>query len=135
MALTNVQFSGSGAYTVIVSNRFGAATSLRSLLNVISPVPRRSVPALNLRAQAGNLTGVDYRDSLNETASWQTMTAMTPADASGFWFDLTPLPQQRFYRAWQSGTPSAPAFLSLNFIPAITLTGNVGDLLRVDSIN
>jgi hypothetical protein len=46
-----------------------------------------------------------------------------------------PLPPQRFYRAWQTGTPSVVPSLNLNFVPAITLTGNVGDSLRLDYIN
>jgi hypothetical protein len=53
------------------------------------------------------------------------------------YFDVTaPLPPQRFYRAWQSGTPSVAPSLSLPYmVPAITLTGNVGDSLRLDYIN
>jgi len=53
-----------------------------------------------------------------------------------YWFELSaPLPPQRFYRAWQSGTPSLVPSLSLNLVPAIYLTGRVGDSLRLDYIN
>jgi hypothetical protein len=57
--------------------------------------------------------------------------------ASQYYFDLTlPLPPQRFYRAWQTGTPSVVPSLSLpGMIPAITLTGNIGQSVRVDYIN
>jgi uncharacterized repeat protein (TIGR03803 family) len=133
--LTNVQFSRSGAYAVIVSNRFGAATSYRALLNVIPPVPRRSVPAINLGGQPEGITGVDYRDSLETVTGWQTMTTMTHSNASEFCFDLTPLPPQRFYRAWQTGTAGVAPSLNFNFVPAITLTGKIGSSLRVDYVN
>jgi hypothetical protein len=54
-----------------------------------------------------------------------------------FWFDLTkPLPPQRYYRAWQVGTPGVVPSLSLaGMVPAITLTGSVGNSLRLDCIN
>jgi len=137
LELTNVQFSGSGAYTVIVSNRFGAATSCRAMLNVIAPVERRPVAGINLMAQAGNFLGLDYRDNLGPTANWATMATMTLSNTSQFYFDLSaPLSPQRFYRAWQSGTPNVVPSLSVaGMVPAITLTGNIGDSLRLDYIN
>jgi hypothetical protein len=47
-----------------------------------------------------------------------------------------PLQSQRFYRAWQSGASSAIPSLNLpGMIPTVTLTGNVGDALRLDGIN
>ena len=52
------------------------------------------------------------------------------------YFDLTlPLPPQRFYRVWQSGDPGVLPSLDLHPVPAITLTGNLGDVWRVDYIN
>jgi hypothetical protein len=137
LELTNVNFSQSGTYTVVVTNVFGAATSAPAMLNVIEPVPRRWVPGVNLTAQAGSLLGLDYRDDLGPTAEWQTMATMTLSNASQFYFDVSePLPPQRFYRAWQSGDPGVVPSLSLpGMVPAITLTGNVGDSLRLDYIN
>ena len=135
--LTNVQFSGSGTYTVIVSNIFGAVTSSPAMLNVIPMVERRPVPAINLMAQPGSSLGLDYCDALGSTADWETMATMTLSNTSQFYFDVSaPLPPQRFYRAWQSGTPSVVPSLSLSYmVPAITLAGNVGDSLRLDYIN
>jgi hypothetical protein len=43
LELTNVQFSQSGAYTVVISNVLGAVTSAPVMLNVIPPVERRLV--------------------------------------------------------------------------------------------
>jgi hypothetical protein len=86
--------------------------------------------------QAGNFTGLDYRDNIGATANWETMATMTLSNSSQFYFDLSqPLLPQRFYRAWQTGTPSVIPSLDLHLVPAITLTGNIGDSLRVDYIN
>src|ERR1035437_7282178 len=65
------------------------------------------------------------------------MATMTLSNSSQSYFDLSePLPPQRFYRAWQTGTPSVVPSLSLpGLVPAITLTGNMGDSLRLDYIN
>ncbi len=134
--LTNVNFSQSGTYTVVVTNVFGAATSAPAMLNVIAPEARRWVPGVNLMAQAGNFLGLDYRDDLGPAANWETMATMTLSNSSQFYFDVSePLPPQRSYRAWQSGTPGVVPSLDLHFVPAITLTGNVGDSLRLDYIN
>ncbi|SPE57199.1 hypothetical protein SBV1_2690003 [Verrucomicrobia bacterium] len=137
LVLANVLFSQSGTYTVVVSNLFGTVTSAPVTLNVIAPVARRLVPGIDLIAQPGGLLGLDYRDNLGPTANWAPMATMTLSNSSQFYFDLsTPLPPQRFYRAWQSGTPGVVPSLSVaGLVPAITLTGNVGDSLRLDYIN
>jgi hypothetical protein len=87
-------------------------------------------------AQAGNFLGLDYRDNLGPSANWQTMATMTLSNASQFYFDVSePLPPQRFYRAWQMGTPAVVPSLDMKMVPAITLTGNIGDSLRLEYIN
>ncbi|MGA2557495.1 MAG: immunoglobulin domain-containing protein, partial [Verrucomicrobiota bacterium] len=135
LVLTNIPYARSGTYTVVVTDVFGAVTSAPVMLNVIAPVPRRRVPGVNLTGQAGNFLGLDYRDNLGPTANWQTMATMTLSNASQYYFDLSPLPTQRFYRAWQTGTPAVVPSLDLHMVPAITLAGNVGDSLRLDYIN
>src|ERR1035438_2501250 len=137
LVLTNTLFSQSGSYTVVVTNLSGAVTSAPAMLDVIAPVPRRLVPGVNLMAQAGNFLGLDYRDNLGPTANWATMATMTLSNSSQFYFDVSePLPPQRFYRAWQSGTPGvAPSLSMVGMVPAITLTGNIGDSVQVDCIN
>jgi hypothetical protein len=107
------------------------------MLNVIAPVERRPVPAVNLMAQPGSSLGLDYCDAPGSPADWKTMATMTLSNTSQFYFDVSePLPPQRFYRAWQTGTPSVvPSLNLLGMVPAITLTGNVGGSLRLDYIN
>jgi hypothetical protein len=64
------------------------------------------------------------------------MATMTLSSASQFYFDLfEPLPPQRFYRAWQTGTPGVRPSLDLHLVPTITLTGNIGHSVRLDYIN
>jgi hypothetical protein len=135
LVLTNIPYARSGTYTVVVTNVFGAVTSSPVALNVIAPVVRRWVPGVNLTAQAGNFLGLDYRDDLGPATNWATMATMTLSNASQFYFDLSPLPPQRFYRAWQTGTPAVVPSLDMKMVPALTVTGNVGDSLRLDYIN
>ena len=136
LVLTNIQFAQSGTYTVVVANCMGAVTSAPVTLNVIAAVARRWVPGVNLMAQPGNFLGLDYRDNLGPATNWQTMATMTLSNASQFYFDVSqPLPPQRFYRAWQLGTPAVVPSLDMKMVPAITVTGIVGDSLRLDYIN
>jgi hypothetical protein len=136
LCLSGIQASNVGAYTLVVRNDWGAVTSAPAMLNVIAPVERRPVPAVNLMAQPGSSVGLDYCDVPGSTADWKTVATMTLSNNSQFYFDVSePLPPQRFYRVWQTGTPGEVPSLNLNFVPAITLTGNVGGSLRLDYIN
>jgi len=99
-------------------------------------VERRPVPGLNLTGASGSLLNVDYANALNPMPAWNPLASVSLTSPPQFYFDLTtPLPPQRFYRAWQTGTPGVVPSLSLNFVQAITLTGSIGDRLRVDGIN
>ena len=136
LVLANLLLSESGTYTVVVTNMFGAVTSAPVTVNVIAPVVRRLVPGVKLIAPVGTFWGLDYRDNLGPTANWETLAVMSLTNASQFYFDLSaPLPPQRFYRSWQSGTPSMRPSLDLHLVPAITLTGAIGHSVRVDYIN
>ena len=136
LCLSGIQASNIGSYTLVVSNACGAVTSAPAMLNVVAPVERRPVPAVNLMAQPGSSLGLDYCDVLGSPADWKTMATMTLSNTSQFYFDVSePLPPHRYYRVWQSGTPGVAPSLNLNFVPAIALTGNVGGSLRLDCIN
>jgi hypothetical protein len=79
---------------------------------------------------------MDYAGSLDPAPNWASLGSVSLTSTSQFCFDLTlPLPPQRFYRAWQTGTPSAMPSLDLHMVPAITLTGNLGGSVRLDYIN
>ncbi len=135
--LTNCDCSQSGTYTVVVTNVFGAVTSAPFMLNVIPSVERRQVPGIKMTGEAGSLLKVEYAGSLTPKPNWLPLDTVNLTNPPQYYFDLTkPLPPQRFYRAWQVGTPSVTPSLSLpGMVPAITFTGNIGDQLRLDCIN
>jgi hypothetical protein len=136
LELTNVQFSQSGAYTVVITNGAGAITSSPALLNVIAAVERRPVPGVKVTGETGSLLNVDYADSLSHTPNWATLASVSLTSTSQYYFDVTlPLPPQRFYRAWQTSTPGVRPSLDLHLVPAIKLTGTIGDSVRLDYIN
>jgi hypothetical protein len=136
LELINVQFSQSGAYSVVISNVLGAVTTAPVMLNVILPVARRLVLGVKVTGDSGTLLHVDYASTLFPVPDWSALGSVSLTNTSQFCFDLTTHPPpQRFYRAWQSGTPSVVPVLTLNFVPALTLSGNIGGQLRVDCIN
>jgi uncharacterized repeat protein (TIGR03803 family) len=138
LVLTNIQPSQAGAYTLVITNVIGAVTSSPAMLQVIAPVERRLVPALNLFGDAGSLLSLDYAHALPPApdSDWIELDTVHLTSTSQFYFDLAaPLPAQRFYRAWQDGTPPVLPSLDLRMVPAITLSGNIGESLRLDYIN
>jgi hypothetical protein len=106
------------------------------MLQVLAPVDRRSVPGVKLTGETGSLLNVDSADSLSPAPNWTTAGSVSLTSNSGYYFDLTlPLPPQRFFRAWRTGTPGVIPSLAMHLVPAITLTGNMGHSVRVDAIN
>ena len=115
----------------------GTVTSAPALLSVIPSVERRPVPGLTLSGQPGSAINLEYTDALVLAPNWATFESMMLTNASQWYFDLSAqLPPQKFYRAWQSGTPSVVPSLSLpGMVPAITLAGDIGSEVRLDYIN
>ena len=114
----------------------GAVTSAPAMLNVIAAVERRPVPGVKVTGEAGSLLNVDYANSLSPAPNWTPLGSVSLTGTPQYCFDLTlPLPPQRFYRAWQTGTPGVMPSLDLHLVPAITLTGNIGHSVRLDYIN
>jgi hypothetical protein len=94
------------------------------------------VPAVTLTAKPGTTLGLDYLDAAGSAANWTTMATITMSNSTQFYFDVSdPLPPQRFYRVWKSGKTGTAPTMGMNFVAAITLTGNVGSNLRLDYIN
>jgi hypothetical protein len=135
LQLNNVQLAQSGDYTVVATNGTGTVTSAPAELEVIAPVVRRPVPALNLMGQPGTMMNLDFTSALAPAPLWTTFDHVTLPSAPQWYFDLSsPLPPQGFYRAWHSEVAPQPT-LALHVVPAITLTGTIGSSLRVDYIN
>ena len=125
-----------GTYWVVVCNIYGAVTSAPVVLNVILLVARRPAPGINLIGDLGTSLNVEYSDVLGPPANWLPLDTVSLTNPPQYCFDVSaPLPPERFYRAWQSGTPSVVPSLNLNFVPAITLTGDIGSKVRLDYIN
>jgi hypothetical protein len=136
LTLLNIQPGQAGTYSVVVANTFGAVTSSPAMLQVIPLIERRPVPGVKVTGETASLLNVDYADSLSAAPTWATLSSVSLTSTSQYYFDLTlPLPPQRFYRAWQTGTPGVSPSLDLHMIPAITLTGNIGHSVRLDYIN
>jgi uncharacterized repeat protein (TIGR03803 family) len=137
LTLPNIQPSQAGAYTVVVTNVFGAATSAPAMLSVIAPVARRPVPGIPLTGAVGTILNLESSDAMEPVPTWQHLDTVTMTTNPQWWFDLTdPIRQQRFYRVMQSGRPIVAPSLGLPLlVPAITLTGAIGSSVRVDYIN
>ena len=96
--MTNVDLSASGTYFFAVTNIYGAVTSAPFMLNVLVPVQRMLVSAIDISGQPGSVLGLYYSDDLGPATNWQTLTSMTLAGSSQFCFDVTtPLPPYRYY--------------------------------------
>jgi uncharacterized repeat protein (TIGR03803 family) len=136
LRLEHLQFDQVGAYSVFATSAFGTLTSAAAVLNVIPSVERRWVPGIGLAGQAGMPFNLEYADAVQPEPNWLPLGAVTLASTSQFCLDLSmPLPPQRFYRAWQTGVPSAPPGLDLHMVPAITLAGAIGSSVHLDYIN
>ena len=136
LQLTNCQFSDSGAYRLVLTNMVGAVTSSPAMLNVIPAVPRRPAAGVSVTGAAGDSCTVEYSDALGPGAVWLPLGTVVLTAQPEFCFDAaTPLPQRRFYRGRQFGGSIPLPLLDLHFVPAISLSGNIGDKLRLDYIN
>jgi uncharacterized repeat protein (TIGR03803 family) len=137
LPLTNILFGQAGSYKVIITNAFGAVTSGPAMLQVIPPVDRRLVPAINLGGQTSSVMTVEYVHRISPAPSWLLLDTVSVASTPQLYFDLTtPLPPQRFYRAVQPMPPAShvPTLSVIGMVPAITLNGEVSSSLRLDGI-
>ncbi len=132
--LTKLLPSQAGAYTVVVSNVYGAVTSNPAMLSVIPPVPKTTVPAIKLVGDVGSFLHLSCASTLGPGAAWQELDAVTLTSTQQFYPDLTlPLPSSRFYRAWQTNDPQ-PA-LDMSLATEIPLAGAIGSSVSIDYIN
>jgi hypothetical protein len=135
--LTNAKPQDCGDYSVVATNVAGAVTSAPARLSVIVTVERRSIVAIEPSGEAGTSLHLEYTDTLHSRPNWLLLDTLPLVSPPQWYFDLsTPLPPQRYYRVWQSGTPSIlPALTLPGIVPALTLSGMIGDKVRVDAIN
>ena len=136
LRLTNIQPTQSGAYSVVVSNAFGAVNSSPAMLSVIPPVPRRTVPAISLTGDVGTCLHLCSADTSCPGAAWQELDAVTLTATRQWFVDLTdPSPSHRFYCAWQTNVPGVRPLLQMSLAAQLTLTGAIGDDVCIYYIN
>jgi len=113
LQLADVQPSQAGAYIVVVTNAWGAVTSPPALLSVIPRVERTLLPGLLLTGQSGSALNLESTDAVGPSPNWAAFDSVMLTNNSQWYLDLsTPLPPQRFYRAWQATPPSQPPSLA-----------------------
>ncbi len=136
LELTNLQPENSGIYTVIISNHWGSVTSAPAMLNVIPPAPIASAPTLVASTSSGTVVNLEYAGQMDSVMNWQPLAELVPSTNFGpVYIDWPPVSSNRFFRAWQTNGAIQPPLLSMRLVPAITLTGTIGNSIRIDSIN
>jgi uncharacterized repeat protein (TIGR03803 family) len=133
LMLSGIQPSQAGSYTVVVTNTFGAVTSPPALLSVISPVPRRLMPALATTVQPGTSLFVESSPTIGPSQTWTLLDSVMLTNTLQWIIDPAPGLPQKFYRA-RATAPPRP-YLRPAQVPALTLSGTVGTSIRVDCIN
>ena len=127
LCLTNLCLSESGAYVVLVTNSVGAAVSQPATLEVSALLAITSVPGVLLSGNICSALNLEYSDTVS-AAHWQPLATVTLTNTSQVYVDSTaPAPAQRFYRVVSPPTP-----LHITQLPAVTVFGDVGDLLRLE---
>ena len=94
------------------------------------------VPTLNLTGKSGSSLNLEFSAAVGPGLQWTTLDFVVLSQGSQLYFDVSaPLPPQRFYRVSQTMPAGITPALSCRFVPALTLSGNIGDSVRVDYIN
>lgn len=98
LALTNVQTSDSGSYSVIVSNSGGSVLSQPATLNVLALLGIDMVPAINLIGDVGRDYQLEFANMVGPS-SWEVLTTLTITNRPQKYVDLTAIGQpKRVYR-------------------------------------
>jgi hypothetical protein len=136
LLLTNVAVARTGTYTVVAVTPVGSVTSAPATLNVILPVPRKPAPVLLLSGQAGMSLNLEVADTIDSPPDWRPFASVALTNDFQWYFDFSlPVPDRRFYRAFDAGTPGRELPLEIGTIPALTLEGAIGSRVRVDGID
>jgi uncharacterized delta-60 repeat protein len=134
--LADVSLSNVGTYHVVVANAGAAVTSTPVILSAIAPVERRTVPGLTVMGTVAGVVEIQSTATLESGGIWSPLATATLTTPPDWWFDLAdPLPAPRFYRTLVISGGRIPPLLGLHMIPALTLTGNIGNQIQVEGIN
>jgi len=133
LRLYGVKAKDSGVYYLVARNELGACTNYAAI-SVIPAVQQTRILGVHVSGQPGKTMRLESAEDLSVSPFWGPMAEWTLTNTSGFYIDSSPTYGQRFYRAWQPWPSPAPS-ISLERLPAITLSGPIGSRLRVDWIN
>ena len=109
LAITNVQLSDAGAYTVVVTNVYGAVTSAPAVLTVLLPAPRIVVNdgsfgflsgkfGFNVTGTADQVVVIEMSTNLSQT-SWLALQTNTLGSGPLYFSDSqSATAGRRFYR-------------------------------------
>ncbi|MDB6064961.1 MAG: serine/threonine-protein kinase [Pedosphaera sp.] len=103
LTLNNVQVQQSGAYSVVITNSLGSATSQQAMLSVLPSLQINLVPAISLFGGAGLTYNVQFINAVGPTnAPWTTLATVTLTNSPQFFPDYSAIGQPvRFYRTVQ----------------------------------
>jgi hypothetical protein len=102
LTLDNVATTQAGAYSVVVSNSKGSATSQPLMLNVVPSLDVNMVPAITLKGGAGQNFRIDYINAVGPTNAWTTLATVTLTNNQQFYSDYSAIGQPvRLYRLVQ----------------------------------
>jgi lysophospholipase L1-like esterase len=112
LVITNLQMTNAGAYSVLVTNIFGATNSVPAFLNIkvadltigLPPTETQNLAALTVGGVSGQTYKIQCSPSVDPaSAIWTDLTNLTLTAATNTWND--PWPAQdpsRYYRVAQS---------------------------------
>jgi hypothetical protein len=127
LTLSNLTFQQTGDYTVTITNPAGSVTTPPAFLTVEAMLEATSALVLAVSGPPAAPLILEYRTTLSPAAAWSALTTVTPANATPIFVELSRDQPQGFYRT----TPPALTF-QVGFIPALTVLGDRGTLLRLE---
>jgi hypothetical protein len=107
LALTNLQLSDAGGYSVVVTNSLGTTTSSSAYLTVNpAGVSITMYAGVTIDGVVGLTYGIQANTDLSNTNGWRGLANVTLETPSELWFDVQPATQpRRFYRVLPGPIP------------------------------
>lgn len=102
LAISDIQQSQAGLYSVVVSNAAGATESQRVLVSVLPVLEIDMVPAIRIYGETGGTYRLEYISTLETTNDWHLLSNVLLTNNPQYYFDLTALGNShRLYRSVQ----------------------------------
>lgn len=132
LSLPGVDASDTGIYTLTVSNFAGQVSTGDLPLSVIPAVEHTVFPAIK-SSDLASVLAVECTSALAPSLAWTSIEPGSLAVAPPYYVHLTAPPApQGYYRVLSSGQRQS---LELAMMPAISLSGAVGETVRLDCID